>query len=494
MSKNHLESPVGHYQPELLILAPESGEDLNTLSFVAQLLELGVSIELDENWHLPTAPPKDLSAYKACCFPETAKARYDKDLNAFYRNGGFLGYFKYYPVQTDPQMASVHHFFQSYGRDVYFWTLANALVEGGLSLNNPDFARTMETRSVSSMIAEYRQAMFARYDRPIEVWRNWGDPGYTQFLSNFILAETLEDGEWLRLANYCLQTLNDSKAEALTRRITENQLEDTVDIHSPMMGGLLMQRGVKTHNQPWIDSGIELTRFFLDHCQIMNGAVVEKWMRVMWSESMLTAPTLFWLARVTGDKRRIVDAENTVRAVAAATHHANGLWHHWADQRGTKGAFWSRGAQWPLLWMTQALMAVDPAGEIAGFMRSEIAKTFDALQRFQDRDRGLWRLVIDEPETRLESSASGAIIYCYDRLREMGLMDPKYGEMIERAFTGLKRLYYRTGVAATCRGTAMGVPEYYRTRPMGYHGNSLFNAAMAPRSSPDRPSASEMLY
>ncbi|MBI4024118.1 MAG: glycoside hydrolase family 88 protein [Verrucomicrobia bacterium] len=112
---------------------------------------------------------------------------------------------------------------------------------------------------------------------------------------------------------------------------------------------------------------------------------------------------------------------------------------------------------------------------------AEIAETFDALQRFQDRDRGLWHLVIDEPGTRVESSANGAFIYCHDRLREMGMIAPKHGEMIERAFTGLKRLYYRGGLAATCRGTGMGVPEYYRPRPMGYYGNSLFNAAMAPR-------------
>ena len=45
----------------------------------------------------------------------------------------------------------------------------------------------------------------------------------------------------------------------------------------------------------------------------------------------------------------------------------------------------------------------------------------------------------------------------------------------------LKRLYYGAGLAATCRGTGTGVPEYYRTRPMGHYGNSLFNAAMAAR-------------
>jgi len=54
--------------------------------------------------------------------------------------------------------------------------------------------------------------------------------------------------------------------------------------------------------------------------------------------------------------------------------------------------------------------------------------------------------------------------------------------MIERAFLGMKRLYYRGGVASTCRGTATGVDEYYRTRPIGYYNCSLFPASLATRS------------
>ena len=100
-----IESPVGHYKAELLLLAPEGGEDANTLSLVAQFLELGVPIELDENWRLPTAPPKDLSAYRACLFPDSSRQRYDSDLNLFYKNGGFLGYFKYYPAASSAAAA-----------------------------------------------------------------------------------------------------------------------------------------------------------------------------------------------------------------------------------------------------------------------------------------------------------------------------------------------------------------------------------------------------
>src|SRR5690606_29722267 len=107
MSSNPI-SPVGRYQPEVLLLAPEAGEDANTLSLVSQCLELGLSIELDEHWRLPTAPPRDLSAYKACLFPDTARAKYDADLNAFQRAGGFLVYTKYYPTSRSSTLGIDH--------------------------------------------------------------------------------------------------------------------------------------------------------------------------------------------------------------------------------------------------------------------------------------------------------------------------------------------------------------------------------------------------
>src|SRR5436189_5432838 len=102
MNATSLTTPRGQYKPEVLILAPaENPQDANLLSLVSQLLEMGIAFELDENWCVPTEPPKDLAAYKSCIFPDTAKAKYDKDLEAYYRGGGFLTFDKYYP--TDDQ-------------------------------------------------------------------------------------------------------------------------------------------------------------------------------------------------------------------------------------------------------------------------------------------------------------------------------------------------------------------------------------------------------
>ena len=129
--------------------------------------------------------------------------------------------------------------------------------------------------------------------------------------------------------------------------------------------------------------------------------------------------------------------------------------------------------------MTRALAAAGADSEAARFMRATLARTEAGLARHQDRG-GIWRLVVDEPATRLETSAASALVYCHDRLRELGAVDGRRDALFERAFAGLKRLHYRGGLAASCRGTATGAAEYYRTRPLGYYDLGLFAATLAP--------------
>ena len=111
--------------------------------------------------------------------------------------------------------------------------------------------------------------------------------------------------------------------------------------------------------------------------------------------------------------------------------------------------------------MTRSLKAVDAKSQSAAFLREQSEKLFAGLQKFQDPERRIWHLVIDEPTTRLESSASAGFVYCYDQLRSMNAANPGYGAMIDGAFTGLKRFYYGGGVACNCRGTSTGVADDY---------------------------------
>lgn len=461
--------PVGLYQPEVLMLAPDGGEDPNTLSLVAQLLELGVALELDERWRLPTRPPRDLSAYKVCLFPETARDRYDRDLDAFRRGGGFLPYYKYYPVTAGPSSANVHYkFFESFGRDAYCYHAANCLLEGGVRPANPDFARAMEFRPNAAILADVRDQFFRRFgDVAMGKWTDWKDPDCIHLYVNLTCAERSRDAEWLALVRRCLENACASK-EALLLGGIESQLDGVVETYVLLFGGLLMHAGAEFADQPMIEAGAELAMRWFHYYHRRPGLILADFERFVWSEFAYRIGPLYQLARVTGDPAVLRYADDNTEQIAAATLRDDGLWAHWGDPSGPRGAAWSRGTSWPVHGLTKALYALDASDPRAARIRELLLRTYQGLMRRQDPQTGLWRLVLDEPATRVESSASAAFVYYHDRLRELGVLDSRYDAEIERAFAGLKRICYRHGVAACCRGTSVGVADYYRTRPLGF--------------------------
>lgn len=483
-------SPVGHYNPELLVLAPEEDpDDPNLRSLVSQLLELGIPFELDEHWRVPRTPPRDLSAYKACLFPETARAKYDKDLDVYYSRGGYLIFDKYYPVsfqtaKTGFTGGTAAYLYGAWGRDLYFYSIANSLLESGVTLDNPDFRQTFERRPVGPMLDECRNFFMTRCQASKGPWRSWGDPTYTTFLANLDAGKKLGDKDWLGLLDGCLRRVCEAAPEALANPLgfQEIQLKGAAANSFELMGQILMKRGSETGEKEFVHTGIRLARYYTENVFETRGdKIIDRRGFLLYNGEALTGlPSLFWLTRCTGESAHAELAGRLVREVCQETQRSDGLWHHWKDLLGGRqGLPWSRAQMWPMLFFCEALEAAAPASEAAQLMRTSIQQTFAALSRTQDPEWGLWHLIVDEPESRIESSAAANILYCHDHLRQMGILDSRYDEMAERALRGLKRLYYRGGLGASCRGTACGVPNYYRSRPMGYYNSGLFPAALA---------------
>jgi rhamnogalacturonyl hydrolase YesR len=231
-----------------------------------------------------------------------------------------------------------------------------------------------------------------------------------------------------------------------------------------------------------LSEGVRVADFYVQHLEVIDGMPYQPSYTVTWSEEAFALPAFCALARCTGENRYRALGERYFRRVAEATQADSGLWRHWTDpERGREGAFWSRGSYWPLFSMTLSLLIGDGDDAFADLLRSRVRTTLDGLMRVQDPAAHRWHLVLDEPETRLESSATAGIVYCHDRLRELGAIQDGYVEAMDRAYRSLKRLYYHGGLASNCRGTSIGPPQYYRTRPMGWYDSSLFGATVANR-------------
>ena len=91
----------------------------------------------------------------------------------------------------------------------------------------------------------------------------------------------------------------------------------------------------------------------------------------------------------------------------------------------------------------------------------------------QDAKTGLWRNVIDHPDARLESSGTAGFCYVYARCIREGWLDrDTFLPMVHRAWQGVKRMYWRQGLAANCRGSGASVDLHYyppRIRELPLH-------------------------
>jgi rhamnogalacturonyl hydrolase YesR len=249
------------------------------------------------------------------------------------------------------------------------------------------------------------------------------------------------------------------------------------------MGHVLMKRGALTGNTSFPDMGARLGEYFVAHVyENRSDVITDRHSALFYSESILGIPCVCWLARVTGKRAHLDLVCRLAETAIEKTQRADGLWHHFHSLHdGAKGACWSRAQLWPLVAMTESLEAMGPQAPEGEAMRAAICRTFAALAGVQDAERGVWHLVVDEPDSRIESTATAGILYCHDRLREMGVLDDRYAAMTDRALSGLKRLYYRGGLAASCRGTACGDINFYRARPQGYQLRTHLPAALAAR-------------
>lgn len=491
LSDKPLESPRGHYQSQVLLLAPETGDDAHSRTLASHFLELGVPIELTDDWLLPTAPPRDLSRYRACFFPRSSKPRYDGDLDAFARSGGYVCETKYYPDEAEVPPLDIA-FFNSFGRDVLCYTMVQDYLLGGLTLNDPDFLKTLQRRSNSSLLNLYRLLIAKSDASQTGPLPNWGDRVYTRGCADIVLAKRTGDAFWEKTSRRFLERLRDSIEQVFAGSSQGNisvrylggvHTKDTSSHNPAMMGALLMREGKRLQDSSFTNAGIQVGKAFIRMSRVENDVVSQQRFRgCPVSEAMCGVDLLCWLASATQEASYYKMAEATYRRTIQPCQSEEGLWHHiiYPDRRA---AFWSRASHWPVLWGTHALQAMPADSGLAEQLRGDLKRTYAALERHQDPKRGLWHLVINEPETRLESSATAGLVYSHDRLREMGVFDDRFAPMIERAFAGLKTVYYGGGLGASCRGTAFGVPEYYRTRPIGWYEHSLFPGTLGQRLS-----------
>src|SRR5678815_2242814 len=162
--------------------------------------------------------------------------------------------------------------------------------------------------------------------------------------------------------------------------------------------------------------------------------------------------------RATGDKNYLERAAKTMVAYLDRLQQHNGLFYHAPDAQ----FYWSRGNGWQAAGMTELLLSLPKDHPL----RPRIVKGYnlmmESLLRYQSED-GLWRQLIDHPESWAETSGTGMFAFAFVTGVKKGWLPKKtYGSAARKAWLGLaKHIDANANVTDVCIGTNKGFSVQY---------------------------------
>jgi unsaturated rhamnogalacturonyl hydrolase len=166
--------------------------------------------------------------------------------------------------------------------------------------------------------------------------------------------------------------------------------------------------------------------------------------------------------RATGERKYLDRAVLTMAAYLDRLQQPNGLFFHAADSP----FYWSRGNGWMAAGVTELLRSLPNADPRRPRILDGYRKMMATLLRYQGAD-GLWRQLIDQPDSWPETSGTGMFTFAMVTGVSSGWLDAKtYGPAARKAWLGLVSHVQADGkIGDVCEGTPKGATvEYYLTR------------------------------
>ncbi|HKX83008.1 MAG TPA: glycoside hydrolase family 88 protein [Pyrinomonadaceae bacterium] len=166
--------------------------------------------------------------------------------------------------------------------------------------------------------------------------------------------------------------------------------------------------------------------------------------------------------RAAGDKKYIERAARTMVAYLDKLQQPNGLFFHAPDAQ----FYWGRGNGWQAAGMSELLLSL-PKNHPS---RPRILKGYKlmmaSLLKYQSED-GMWRQLLDHPESWVETSGTGMFTFAMVTGVKQGWLPKKtYGPAARKAWLGLAKYIKPNGdVTEVCEGTNKGFSvQYYMDR------------------------------
>lgn len=167
--------------------------------------------------------------------------------------------------------------------------------------------------------------------------------------------------------------------------------------------------------------------------------------------------------RATGNAKYINNAALTMAAYLDKLQQPNGLFFHAPDSQ----FYWGRGNGWVAAGMAELLRSLPKNHPQRPRILAGYKQMMASLLKFQGDD-GLWRQLLDHPESWAETSSTGMFTFAMVTGVKNGWLDQKaYGPAARKAWLGLvQHLDKDANITDVCVGTNKGFTlQYYLDRP-----------------------------
>lgn len=200
----------------------------------------------------------------------------------------------------------------------------------------------------------------------------------------------------------------------------------------------------------------------------------------------LTAETRYWIDdmymitllqvqayRATGDRKYLDRAALEMAAYLVKLQQPNGLFFHAPDVP----FFWGRGNGWVAAGMTELLISLPADNPNRPAILAGYRKMMAELMKDQGAD-GMWRQLIDHPESWTESSSTGMFTFAMIEGVKHGWLDEAtFGPVARKAWIALTGYVdQNSNVTNVCVGTNKeNSYDYYMARPRNtgdFHGQA----------------------
>jgi rhamnogalacturonyl hydrolase YesR len=183
----------------------------------------------------------------------------------------------------------------------------------------------------------------------------------------------------------------------------------------------------------------------------------------------MSVPFLAQMARLTGERSYFDDAARQVTQYSGRLlNQSTGLYDHaWFENTTNDPKFyWGRGDGWALMAMAELLSVMPEEHSERSRVLAIFRQAAQGVAAVQSGN-GMWRQLLDKPDSYLETSASAMFTFAIARGVNRGWLSPVYAPVAQTGWQAVARRVRDDGqIEGICVGTTAAYDAvYYYNRP-----------------------------